>query len=1578
VSGTSGVSVSPTTGAVVASLVNPVNQTLEDNGTGGTTATPGQVFNILSFGADPTGSSTIDTALSNAVASCVAHTFTGGCIIYFPPGRYLISSAGYVLSANSVTLMGANRGSTITQAAPTVGTAEYMIQNIGTNNRITGMTLAGQSTQATDNTTYQYCIENNAGSSFEVDNNIFTGTTPGTNGCNVAFFDMVGSTGTQFVLNNIAAPTIGTTGSKGYGVLLSGSEGAITNNVSVFSATQGRHHIYLSQSTAGSATYYVISNNNLISGTNVQIECNASDTGGQPPVMYNIIDSNELVSTAFTNGSADTGAIDMNANCKFNKVTNNKITTPAQAGISLTGDSATTETGSPWTITGSCVRTNNVDVITSTGIGANLLPGQWITVSGTTGGAGVPATCNGSQFLVTSTTANTVSFTQYGTNTTTTAAAGTVTYNPARAEDNQISGNKITLPGATGIVCGACSRDAIENNTIYDAGTSGTYKHGIWLAALNTGQVGASFNRVTGNKVSGPNYFDNPLVIDAGSVVTSSTNYVDGNYFPSGNSGSILDNGTGGATVYGTNYVNGANAINGVLGGALESYPNAVTVSGSNIIYTGADLCAAVEAAIAANGSGHVYNARGFTGNQVCLQSRAYGNTSVMLYGGAAIGTEVDGTLLLSSSLNLYIDGVATFFTDGVSNYGTPAIIVPWGFKIEYNSPIGHFVSPCTGTNTPVTGCTTAFPVRSFSVTSTSYNAGTHTLTGTTSGIVNSGGPGNNQNLYVKELAALTSPSCVSNNLLRTIQTIPGATSFTIAAPSGTANCASTGTLYLVTPMFGYGLQNSGVGYEPVSAGQQAFGTQLKNVNVDLLSVLGLVGIQNVNQGEQASVDGFYCRHPAMGCLQVSGGANDSGPYDNIYMQTLAVTTNVNPTTFAIHNSAATAGYRRLTANVAASLNGTAFEPNACVYNDGNGVAFTGEFHCEGPVDLFETGMDNNVGAMHVSVSLSAPSANPNVNQVHVVNDGFTVSGTIFEMVGTQPSGGTNAILDDQNTVTITDSALTFYSLTNNGTPVYISGNGNVTATGGLNGNNLNITGTNCVAGALPLATGQGCLAAGATQGVFVPTRTNTTSAVAAITEQQTGDCASPTTITGSGSTATVQWSDAVGCTIRHDFAGSAGATLTIPTPTTLNNSHPFFTYCNDSTHADTLTPTTFTIRLNGSSAAASQTAAATSCYKLTLDPTNSSVWTANSFSGTAGGVTSVNTLTGAVVIEAATAGQMAVSGGSGAALTGAADMTYSTHTFATTANGIFDWSAATGTNSLKFPAVVGGTLLAGTSTANLSAPIVLKNTNSTNNNTSITLGVTAPGTSTGQTVLNVNGASTGSDLIDWGTGGTWTNGVLSSQTLLGGVKISGAGYFGVAPTSGIQTFGTAGGVGAAEGTAPTNVASYAAAYPDSTTHEWEATTNGGSIFGVINRTQPAPANETGKTATDSAKAICTASAGGCNVAGQYTVFLNVWGSGTACSSVTAGSVVFTITWVDEQGTTHTAVPMAPFYDFKSAAVNATGTFNFNTSLATEGASVAMVISTNGSAAPTVTGTYTACTTGTGTFNFRAAMTRLQ
>lgn len=120
-------------------------------------------------------------------------------------------------------------------------------------------------------------------------------------------------------------------------------------------------------------------------------------------------------------------------------------------------------------------------------------------------------------------------------------------------------------------------------------------------------------------------------------------------------------------------------------------------------------------------------------------------------------------------------------------------------------------------------------------------------------------------------------------------------------------------------------------------------------------------------------------------------------------------------------------------------------------------------------------------------------------------------------------------------------------------------------------------------------------------------------------------------------------------------------------------------------------------------------------------------------------------------------------------------DWTASATTLTAATAGILDASAATGAAAVKLPAVLGGTQLSGTSTANLSAPIVIQNTNSTNNNTSITMGVTSPGTSTGQTTLNVNCATTQGDCLDVGTGGTWASGVLSGQTNVFNVKPTGA-----------------------------------------------------------------------------------------------------------------------------------------------------------------------------------------------------------
>lgn len=123
----------------------------------------------------------------------------------------------------------------------------------------------------------------------------------------------------------------------------------------------------------------------------------------------------------------------------------------------------------------------------------------------------------------------------------------------------------------------------------------------------------------------------------------------------------------------------------------------------------------------------------------------------------------------------------------------------------------------------------------------------------------------------------------------------------------------------------------------------------------------------------------------------------------------------------------------------------------------------------------------------------------------------------------------------------------------------------------------------------------------------------------------------------------------------------------------------------------------------------------------------------------------------------------------------------------------------------------------AGIATANLTAPWVFQNTNSSNNNTSITMGITAPGTSTGQTVLNVNGAATGGDLADFGTGGTWAAGVLSGQTIVAAIKNSGALVLGGSTAS--CTVGTGAAICGPEGTTFTPAASVDGIYFDSAVH---------------------------------------------------------------------------------------------------------------------------------------------------------------
>ena len=248
--------------------------------------------------------------------------------------------------------------------------------------------------------------------------------------------------------------------------------------------------------------------------------------------------------------------------------------------------------------------------------------------------------------------------------------------------------------------------------------------------------------------------------------------------------------------------------------------------------------------------------------------------------------------------------------------------------------------------------------------------------------------------------------------------------------------------------------------------------------------------------------------------------------------------------------------------------------------------------------------------------------------------------------------------------------------------------------------------------------------------------------------------------------------------------------------------------------------------------------------------------------------------------------GLVLYSGGTAAAPVGSTDWSASATTLTSAAAGTLNMSASTGAPSIQLPAVVGGTILAGTSTANLSAPVVIQNTNSSNNNTSITMGVSSPGTSTGQTTLNVNCATTQGNCLEAGTGGTWTAGVLSGQTKVFQVLPTGQTTLGTGPT--VAGSPTSAFIIGTTGTCPTAQASAGFLCPSSSsdnTYYWNV--NNASV----NQHLP-------QTAITSGSAYTNATTGFTSVAG---------GSGQTLAFTVAASTNYVVTcnilWQGSAGT---------------------------------------------------------------------------
>jgi hypothetical protein len=184
---------------------------------------------------------------------------------------------------------------------------------------------------------------------------------------------------------------------------------------------------------------------------------------------------------------------------------------------------------------------------------------------------------------------------------------------------------------------------------------------------------------------------------------------------------------------------------------------------------------------------------------------------------------------------------------------------------------------------------------------------------------------------------------------------------------------------------------------------------------------------------------------------------------------------------------------------------------------------------------------------------------------------------------------------------------------------------------------------------------------------------------------------------------------------------------------------------------------------------------------------------------------------------------------------------------------------------------------------------------------------------------------------------------------------------------------GTAGATCLGEGTPPAAVTAVGQIYADSTLHDIAVQANGG-VAKLVHSTAPGYIHVTGKTAAITTATLCDTVPGACNQAGQYRVDWNFNNTGTACATPGPGGVTFLLTWTDDSGA-HSAVSL-PMHDSASLTA-ASGTFTFQTTKTNAWASGSFDIQSTGAIIQYATG-YTACTTGTGTYELNATITRLQ
>jgi hypothetical protein len=324
------------------------------------------------------------------------------------------------------------------------------------------------------------------------------------------------------------------------------------------------------------------------------------------------------------------------------------------------------------------------------------------------------------------------------------------------------------------------------------------------------------------------------------------------------------------------------------------------------------------------------------------------------------------------------------------------------------------------------------------------------------------------------------------------------------------------------------------------------------------------------------------------------------------------------PTTFGSLPSPPSSGFSEITwdalGNANESVNGGAFTPLLYGGASSNFAANVNANFISDPLEVSDTS-----GSGTAQTGSSTPPFAPAADTCFIYTTTTTNSGTGLT---------TNINLLGAKSVAIPGSSGWTTTLTAGIIPAnkplwmcYDGTNMNVQQTGtaaaGASGVQYSIQ-TNAGGGSL------GNIAPPALPGIYYPDWAPTGAAAVAPTSIQVGQ--SGRSLSGSTSTDTIAYTD-VNSIIDHDIAASAAITETIPVPTTavsgggLGNSTFAFTYCNHSTFTDVLSPTTWTIQNSTFPAGGSLSVASGACFRVKIDPHNSTNWLADAFgAGSVGG----------------------------------------------------------------------------------------------------------------------------------------------------------------------------------------------------------------------------------------------------------------------------------------------------------------------------------------------------------------------